>query len=200
MPDENDYMFTAYQLDFEPIIRFMHVHLWRGDGDISAIYDTLATWWYFYSIVAFMVSALLLVGIVYAKIRYAELAKIEQEQLRAAEHAYRHARGGTKENTKWGRVLAHVSSDNPSDWRLAIMEADIILDELLTSLGYLGTSIGDKLKGARPEIFASLQDAWDAHKVRNQIAHRGSDFVLTKRIAQDTVAQYRRVFEEFNFI
>jgi len=71
-----------------------------------------------------------------------------------------------------------------------------MLEELLESLGYVGATVADKLKTARPETFRSIEDAWEAHKVRNAVAHQGSGFALTKRIAQETVARFGRVFEE----
>lgn len=200
MPEARTTTTIPYQLDIEGGARFIYELFINRDGGSGALYETLADWWYVFAIFSFIVSALLLMGTVYAMMMAARLSEQEQEALRAAEHAWRHAHGAQTENAKWQRVMAHVSSENPSDWRLAIMEADIMLDDLLNELGYVGSSIGEKLKGAAPEMFASLQDAWEAHKVRNEIAHKGSDFVLTKRAAQDAVAQYKRVFEEFKFI
>ena len=53
-----------------------------------------------------------------------------------------------------------------------------------------------KLKAVDPSRFHSLQHAWDAHKVRNQIAHSGSAFPLTERLAHRTIAQYEVVMRE----
>lgn len=103
-------------------------------------------------------------------------------------------------NKRWDMVVAHVQSDNPSDWRLAILEADIILDELLDHLGYVGDTIGDKLKSADNSRFRTLNDAWEAHKVRNTIAHEGHEYVLTQRESQRVIALYRNVFREFDYI
>lgn len=103
-------------------------------------------------------------------------------------------------NKKWERVLMHAQSNNPSDWRLAIIEADIMLDELLDVQGYRGETIGDKMKGIEKSDFLTLDQAWDAHKVRNLIAHEGSSFVLTEREARRVIDLYKTVFEEFKFI
>ncbi len=50
-----------------------------------------------------------------------------------------------------------------------VVEADIVLDHALRELGYAGT-FADKLRrvGAR---FPNLDDIWDAHRLRNRIAH-----------------------------
>ncbi|MES2436591.1 MAG: hypothetical protein V4519_01130 [Patescibacteria group bacterium] len=105
-----------------------------------------------------------------------------------------------KKNQKWERIVAHISSDNSSDWRLAILEADIMLDDLLDHLGYVGDTIGDKLKKAVRGDFKTIDQAWEAHKIRNAIAHEGSDFILTQRDAQRIIGLYEDVFREFDFI
>ena len=75
-----------------------------------------------------------------------------------------------------------------------------MLQDVLDSAGYPGESIGEKLKNASPQSFRTIDMAWRAHKVRNQVAHSGSDFVLTKNLAQETITQYKMVFEEFEIV
>jgi hypothetical protein len=200
MPTNGTTLATPFQLNIEGIVSWIYRSLTGSHGDLGAFLDSAATWWYLFSILSFVFSAVLLVGVVYAMIRFSELRAAEDEALREAERAFKQTHASKGENTKWQRILSHASSDSPTDWRVAIIEADIMLDELLDSLGYVGQSISDKLKTANPQAFRSVEDAWSAHKVRNAIAHRGSDFVLTKRATQETIAQYQRVFEEFKFL
>ena len=75
-----------------------------------------------------------------------------------------------------------------------------MLDEMLQRMGYRGESVGDKLKTIEESDFTSINEAWEAHKVRNQIAHRGSDFLITQREARRVADLYKRVFEEFRYI
>ena len=103
-------------------------------------------------------------------------------------------------NKKWQQVLAHLNSENPNDWKFAIIEADIMLDELLDRVGYKGSTIGDKLKSVEASDFLTLQNAWDAHKVRNQIAHEGSSFLITEREAKRVIGLFESVFREFGMI
>lgn len=138
-----------------------------------------------------------LLGIVYSLIRWRQYSIAWQDQLYPSPDTIEMA---PVKNLKWQRVQDHINSDNPSDWRLSILEADIILDELLDSLGYVGGTIGDKLKKANKGDFVTLNDAWEAHKIRNAIAHQGSDFILTQREALRIINLYRIVFEEFDYI
>ncbi len=105
-----------------------------------------------------------------------------------------------KKNERWQTVLDHVHSTNSSDWRLAIIEADNILDEMMTRMGYRGENLGEKLKSVEPSDFDTLQEAWEAHKVRNKIAHEGLNFKIDHREAKRVIAQFEKVFKEFEFI
>lgn len=212
MPDENDIIYDTYGINLvgllEALIRaigsffgFGGDPLASGESGFSRFLDSLGVWWEVYSILAIILSLLFFIGFIYAKIRLAQLVEIEQQQFREAETAWAQAYGGVaKENDRWKDVEAHIASENPNDWRLGIIEADIMLEETLEAAGYVGTSIGEKLKTANPESFRTVQDAWDAHKIRNQIAHTGSDFVLTKRIATEALTKYERVFREFGIV
>lgn len=103
-------------------------------------------------------------------------------------------------NSVWLEVEQKINSVNPSDWRLAILEADILLFEMLEQMGLPGQNLGEKLKAADVSFFNSLNEAWQAHKVRNIIAHQGAGYQLSYNEAKKTVDLYRRVFEEFYFI
>ncbi len=165
-------------------------------GHYDAIISSLYVWWQVYSVFAFILSALLLYGIIYARIRLGELHGLIHKQLHHQEMEYQRLYERHAPNYRLAKVDEHAASDNPNDWRLAIIEADILLDEMLDERGFHGLTIGEKLKGASLTTLHSLDDAWSAHKVRNEIAHSGGDFILTKKIAHDALARYRKVFAE----
>lgn len=128
------------------------------------------------------------------------MSEIELEGILTREKLFSQLyRGGTT-NKRWDDVEYHITTNNPNDWKLAIIEADIMLGDILEKIGYAGATIGDKLKSASPTSFTTLDQAWRAHRVRNEVAHGGADFVLTKRIAEDTIKQYKMVFQEFGAI
>jgi hypothetical protein len=102
-------------------------------------------------------------------------------------------------NPEWERVLTHVESLNEGDWRLSILEADIMLSALLDKLGLPGDTIADKLKAVERSDFTTIDMAWEGHKIRNQIAHESS-FILSQHEAKRVVELFRQVFEEFRII
>jgi hypothetical protein len=105
-----------------------------------------------------------------------------------------------KKNPKWDLVKEHIDSEDANKWKLAILEADIMLSELLDTLHLPGESIGEKLKAVETSDFTSIEEAWEAHKIRNAIAHQGSDFLITKREAKRIIDLYEKVFDEFGMV
>ena len=103
-------------------------------------------------------------------------------------------------NPRWEHVLTHIVSDDPHRWQLAIIEADIILDEMTKKMGVRGENLGERLKNIERSDFYTLDLAWEGHKTRNQIAHEGTNFKLTRREAKRIIDLYREVFHEFGYI
>lgn len=184
-----------------PSINFVAIFQMIYDGVFGGNWDTIETLWNVYSLVALMLSCVFFGGFIYAKIRFDELSALEREVISTNEKAWATEHNiHETHNTRWDAIQTRVTENSPESWRIAIIEADIMLDETLTNAGYVGQSIGEKLKSANTTSFTTLQDAWEAHKVRNEIAHVGSDFILTQRTAQETLVRFERVFREFGVI
>ncbi|MBX4206427.1 hypothetical protein KW784_01425 [Candidatus Parcubacteria bacterium] len=169
----------------------------------SAFLAWLMGIWPWMKVLAAAVIGLCLWWALYSSMKLYNIRKEEAELYGAGANSLKDgltAAPAEKENEKWTKVLEHIYSNSPSDWRLAIIEADIMLDELLTAKGYHGDSIGDKLKGVLPGDMKSLDAAWEAHKVRNRIAHSGSDFELSEREAKRVITLFESVFKEFQII
>lgn len=135
----------------------------------------------------------LLIWFVNSVIRYHRIQQEEMERYATINAVHAETE---RDHSRWEHIRELVSRPHESDWRQAIIEADIMLDDLLSQLGYVGQSVGEKLRAADPNRFKSLEYAWEAHKVRNRIAHEGSAFDLTERLAHRTIAQYEVVMRE----
>lgn len=145
------------------------------------------------TILAVFLAILFLCAALYAAIRLEEIMK--RTKFRLPEVSVDANRPPKKE--EWDQVIKHVSSENPSDWKLAVLEADGMLDELTLALQIPGDTLGERLKNAN---FKSIDDAWEAHKTRNQVAHEGLSFMLTKREARVAVERFGNVLREFKLI
>ncbi len=131
----------------------------------------------------------------YHKMREAVISKVLPPEGAGAE-----VFANENQHPKWKVVLDNINSEDPNKWKFAIIEADIILSDLLDQLELPGENMGDKLKAVDPSDFQSIEDAWEAHKIRNAIAHEGSDFMLSQREAKRVIGLYEKVFSEFEII
>lgn len=150
--------------------------------------------------------------IAYIVVRMLELRKKEDEYLSQEIEAYAQRRkeeaekkfsgltSNKTQNPRWGKVLEHLYSDRPADWKLAIIDADEMLFGLMTDLGFKGESFGDKLKSADRDKFHSLSAAWEVHTIRNRIAHEGIAYELSHREAKRVIALYEQIFHEFGYV
>lgn len=173
---------------------------WSPDVIVSGFVQWLTIAWGTFVALSWLASGLLLFGLIYAYIRAGQLGEVATEILKKQEEAFAKIHKKDVKNMRWEDVLKHSTGATSNDWKLAIIEADILLGELLDKLGYAGASIGEKLKSASPAAFTTINQAWRAHGVRNRIAHESGTFVLSQKEAQETIAQYKMVFDEFKFI
>ena len=154
-----------------------------------------------YVVFAFFLSVALLILVIIYAIREQEIrSKLKSRVLPISGEKKVNLKDSVIENSKWKLVLEHINSDDANKWKLAILEADIILSELLDSLNLSGEGVGEKLKNVEASDFDHIEEAWEAHKIRNVIAHQGSDFLLTQREAKRVIKLYESVFVEFEII
>ena len=148
--------------------------------------------------------------ICYTFVRLFEIRKKERVHLSHEIEEYAHNKkeyekrlreevGGSK-NEHWGKVLTYLFSQHASDWKLAIIEADSMLESLMQELGFKGEGLGDKLKAANQENFPQLTTAWEVHTVRNRIAHEGLSFELSQHEAKRIIALYEQIFHAYGYI
>lgn len=98
------------------------------------------------------------------------------------------------------KVETHVHSSSEAEWKLAVIELDGILRDVLKDNGYEGETVFDQLKSAETRPFGAIQNAWDGHKVRNRIAHEGVQFSIDQHEARRVYTLYKSVFEEFKIL
>lgn len=160
--------------------------------------------------ILFFLALFFMTIICYVIVRMLEIRAKEHKHLHHEIHEYAHNKaeyekrlheevGGSK-NEHWGVVLTYLFSQHKSDWKLAIIEADTMLNGLLETLGFHGESLGDKLKLANQENFPELTTAWEIHTTRNKIAHEGLAFELSQHEAKRIVALYEGIFHKYGYI
>lgn len=153
----------------------------------------LSTAWLLVTIISFLVTFAAIAVLIHSSVRMYETKRKEAPRYATIGA---HAAEVKRDHSRWAHVISLIESPSQSDWRQAIIEADIMLDDLLTQLGYPGQTVGEKLRAVNPGNFKTLNDAWEGHKVRNEIAHQGSAFVLSDHLAYRTIHKYENVMRE----
>ena len=113
-----------------------------------------------------LISVALLFVIFYTMIRMNEIEAEDGKKKKEKFYPVESAPVVAPRHEKWEVVKSHMFSNNQAEWRLAIIEADTILDELTVHIGLIGMTLADRLKGARQADFTTIQSAWEAHKVQ----------------------------------
>lgn len=98
-------------------------------------------------------------------------------------------------NSKWQEIVAKAESESEKEWKLAIIEADALVDLVLKRSGYRGETMLERLKAVLPENLSSLTQLWEAHKIRNQIAHN-PEFILPQKEMIKILKIYKLVLKE----
>jgi len=144
-----------------------------------------------------ILALLFFAGIVFTVFRMREINKLEKEYYKPIDIEESEAKARIVE---WEVIMDHLNADNPAEWRIAVLEADNILDRLLAEEGFQGENLGERLKGLTTKNLVTLNEAWEAHKVRNNIAHDGSTFTLENRHAKQVIGMYEKVFRELGYL
>lgn len=145
-----------------------------------------------------VIAVLLIAGIFWLNMRIKEVHHKEEKKYEPIDVEEVEAK---EKMVQWQVVLNHANAENPAEWKLAILEADNMLEQILEMEGYEGDGVGGKLKAMNPGDIISYGDAWEAHKIRNQIAHEGAASMdFSKKIARDAIGKFEKVFRELGYI
>lgn len=172
--------------------------------DIVSMGEQLYYWLDIAWFVCLFLSVIFFAGIIYFASKVNEIRRFEHELVYGQQNLIEGIKEGLeivppKENQDWEKIIKLIGSDNPNDWKLAIIEADKMLEVVVDTFSVPGENMGEKMKNIERSDFATLDLAWQAHKVRNQIAHE-HNFHLSQREARLTIDNFEKVFREFDFI
>lgn len=109
---------------------------------------------------------------------------------------YEPLKATNKVNREWDKIKQRLEAGDEANFKIAIIEADKLIDDLLKNMNYPGESMGDRLKLIDESKLKSVQELWNAHKVRNNIVHN-AEFKLSYREAQRVIEIYEKVLKEF---
>ncbi|MFH0791748.1 MAG: hypothetical protein V1905_00845 [bacterium] len=106
----------------------------------------------------------------------------------------------TQKITKtWLKVTSRLNTNIESEYKLALIEADDILDKALKTQGFQGETVGDRLKEITSDIIINVDGIKEAHKVRNNIIH-DPDYHLTYDTTRKSLDAYENTLKGFGLL
>lgn len=99
----------------------------------------------------------------------------------------------------WIKIKSRLQRPSEAEWKLAVIEADKLCDSILRHMGYLGQTMGERLRTIKPAQLQSLEHLWEAHKVRNTIVH-DPQFYLSEYEAKQAIVRYEEFLKEMQII
>lgn len=103
-----------------------------------------------------------------------------------------------EEIAKRWQVIRQTSSQGMMGTKVALMEADMLLDSALKSLAMPGLTLGERLKVACYK-YPALRNVWWAHKLRNQLVHEAS-FQIGERQAKQALDEFEKALKLLNLL
>ena len=79
--------------------------------------------------------------------------------------------GSQKRKKDWKKIRNRLNKALESEYKLAVIEADNMLNDILKKMSYKGDSLGEKLEGSKIIIFSNVEEIKQAHRVRSDIVH-----------------------------
>ena len=87
--------------------------------------------------------------------------------------------------SKWSEITA-MKNAGPSGLKTALYEADKLLDYCMVGKGFKGETMGERLKSGGHQ-FSNINAVWNAHKLRNELAHNVEHDLVPVQVEQAIV-------------
>lgn len=100
---------------------------------------------------------------------------------------------------EWDKIESHFFKGDDNDLKIAIIEADKLLEEALREAGVRGLSLGDRLKNLKPGQLPDIDKVWQAHRLRNQIVHEPT-FKIKRDLAERALNIYQETLKDLGLL
>ena len=105
--------------------------------------------------------------------------------------------GANKIYRDWQMIKGKFASHKENDKRLAIIEADDLLNNLFKQMGYKGDSMTDRLNQIDAKKISNIDKVWQAHKLRNNIVYN-PDYKLDRELADKSFEAFEKALRELD--
>jgi len=103
--------------------------------------------------------------------------------------------GARQSFKEWLKTSKRLESGREDEYKLALIEADGLLDDVLRKMGYKGDNIADRLKQLDKTILPNLEQVQEAHNIRNNVVH-DPDYKLNQELAKKSLGIYEKALQD----
>ena len=100
--------------------------------------------------------------------------------------------------TRFLEIENKLKQDNPASYVTTVINGDKLLDKAMMEMGVPGKTMGNRLKKCGDK-FTNLNGVWQAHKLRNAIAHE-TDIEVSYRRAFNALQIYKQALKDLGAI
>jgi hypothetical protein len=95
----------------------------------------------------------------------------------------------------WKKVLTRTETGLESEYKLAVIEADSMLDDILKRMGFSGETLEERLEKLTVATLPNIEEIRESHRVRNNIVH-DPDYRLSLDESRKILGVYEQAFKE----
>jgi uncharacterized membrane protein YraQ (UPF0718 family) len=107
--------------------------------------------------------------------------------------------GLRKMTQMWQKTQARLETAQEAEYKLAVIEADSMLDEALKRMSFPGATVDERLQNLSAAIVANVEEVQQAHALRNNVVH-DPNFRLSLDEARKTLSVFEKAFQSLDLI
>jgi hypothetical protein len=100
---------------------------------------------------------------------------------------------------RWHATMTKFALGTPEAARVAIIEADALVDAALKGMQIEGEHLADRLSNLESDEIKSMPRVWRAHRMRNDLVHTPG-FAVSPQGAERTMRDYEAFLKEIEVI
>ena len=106
---------------------------------------------------------------------------------------------GQPENQRWEKILEKLKKGDEANLKLAVIEADTLLDDIFKKIGLPGKNMDERLGQITQTEIKSVDKIWETHKIRDRIV-KNSEIRISFEEAERAVGNIETALKELEYL
>lgn len=104
-----------------------------------------------------------------------------------------------KTKFRWEAIKKRLESQEEKEFKIAIIEADEMIGDLIKRMGYQGENLEEVFKNVPEAQIENIAKVKIAHETKNRIIH-DEHFSVSLELANETLSCYEKFLDEFEVL